>query len=369
MQPSGSRQADEVVDCSVHHSWDSTRELHHFMSQETRELLDASDGAVFPSLSAGFLTPPGRVESDVSPFERVRSQVLDARRVARAVLVHGKGLNLGAIRDGYFATALAHALNDWTVAQWLNRDERFVGSIAVACQLPESAAPEIARFASVDSMCQVILAGNGVGKPFGHPIYHPIYKAAAEAGKQIAIHAGASGGLNPPSSGGGSVNLFIEYHALAAQGLMTHLLSFIAHGVFDKYPELRVVLLGGGASWLPSFVWRADMDFKGVHREIPWVRRMPSDYIRENVAIGTHPLDGPSEPAKMQTLLRLVSANTRVMYGSGYPGWDEDEPDIVGEVVPQELRDSIMAANACHVYGWTTLGGVRPPVASKGEPN
>ena len=41
---------------------------------------------------------------------------------------------------------------------------------------------------------------------------------------------------------------------------MIALVSFIYHGVFDRYPKLRVAFLEGGCGWLPSLLDRAERD-------------------------------------------------------------------------------------------------------------
>ena len=76
----------------------------------------------------------------------------------------------------------------------------------------------------------------------------PIHEAAAAAGLPIAIRARAAGGVNPPLAAGGAVGLPLEQRTLAAEGLMTHLLGFVSNGVFERHPDLRLVLGGGGVS-------------------------------------------------------------------------------------------------------------------------
>ena len=66
---------------------------------------------------------------------------------------------------------------------------------------------------------------------------------------------------------------------------MTHLLGFISNGVFERYPDLKVVLAGGGVGWLTALLWRLDTNFKGVKREIPWVKSLPSEYVARHVRL------------------------------------------------------------------------------------
>jgi predicted TIM-barrel fold metal-dependent hydrolase len=54
-----------------------------------------------------------------------------------------------------FATALASAYNDFMIENWLEKDDRFLGSIQIAPQDPLSAAQEIDRLGSHPRMIQV----------------------------------------------------------------------------------------------------------------------------------------------------------------------------------------------------------------------
>src|SRR5439155_26445933 len=54
-----------------------------------------------------------------------------------------------------------------------------------------------------------------------HPVFHPIYGAAEETGRPVAIHGGAGGWANPPSTGGGSVSTYFETHVLWPQAIQT----------------------------------------------------------------------------------------------------------------------------------------------------
>src|SRR5262249_5913635 len=143
---------------------------------------------------------------------------------------------------------VARAANDWMVAECLSADDRLYGSIVVSNQHPELAAQEIARMAANPRMKQVVIADNGIGKPFGHPLFGPIHEAAAQAGLPIAIHAPSFGGVTPAAAAQGTINYFLEFYTLVPEGFMSHLASFIAHGVFERHPRLRLVFLESGAA-------------------------------------------------------------------------------------------------------------------------
>ena len=53
-----------------------------------------------------------------------------------------------------------------------------------------------------------------------------------------------------------------EVHTQVCQGMMSHLMSLIVHGVFEKFPDLRVLMVESTLAWVPwllltvfVFVW------------------------------------------------------------------------------------------------------------------
>jgi len=55
------------------------------------------------------------------------------------------------------AIAFASAVNDWLIAEWLEKDDRLRASLVVPVQLPEAAAQEIARVGRHPGFVQVFL--------------------------------------------------------------------------------------------------------------------------------------------------------------------------------------------------------------------
>src|SRR5207253_2619757 len=84
-------------------------------------------------------------------------------------------------------------------------------------------------------------------------------------------------------AGRGQPNYYIEYHTGDMQAMMTHLMSFVVHGVFERYPTLKLAFLESGFTWLPAFLLRFDTNYKGLRREVPWVKRRPTEYVRDHM--------------------------------------------------------------------------------------
>jgi predicted TIM-barrel fold metal-dependent hydrolase len=280
---------------------------------------------------------------------------------------------LPAIANPHFASELARAMNDYTIEQWLSRDERLAGSLIVPTQYPERAVEEIKRAGGHRQMAQVITAGSGLGPPLGHPVFHPIYEAACEAGLPLCIHVGGSGGNNY-GAGGGMLNYYIEFHALGMQTMITHVASFLANGVFEQFPQLKVVFLEGGVAWLPTLLWQLDDSYKRSWRELPKMKRLPSEYVVDHIRLSTQPFELSPKREQMIKMMRLMQGDKVLLFSSDYPHWDTDDVDYIAKKLPREWLAKIYHENACAFYGWPVdTGGERAsqagaPVAGSKQP-
>ena len=154
-------------------------------------------------------------------------------------------------------------------------------------------------------------------QPYGSRNFRPVFAAAARHGLPVALHfGGAPGNASTPV---GWPSLFLEDYVGMAGVFQTQLISIISGGVFDEHPGLKLVLAEGGFAWLPSLLWRFDKNWKGLRREIPWVRRPPSEYAREHVRLTIAPADAPSEPGQLGEILEQLGSDQMLLYASDYP--------------------------------------------------
>ena len=72
-----------------------------------------------------------------------------------------------------------------------------------------------------------------------------------------------------------SFSTYYPVHALGHPfGIMVQAAAMIAHGVFERFPRLRVGFLEGGATWVPFFLDRMERSYEGhlqVDLEGEWV--------------------------------------------------------------------------------------------------
>jgi predicted TIM-barrel fold metal-dependent hydrolase len=356
-----------VIDCDIHHAWRDPAEVVEYMTPGWREFIKGPGRAGLLPISSpsSFQHPLGGNRDDTFPpgggppgsdYELMRQQLLDPARVSAGVLTYGEGLFVDSNPNPFLAAEIARASNEWTREQWLTRDDRLFGSILVSNQDPTRGAAEVRRLGPDPRMVQVLMSVNGLGPAFGHPVFHPIYEAAVEFGLPIAIHAAGHGGNSPSSVADGSASFYIEYHALITQMMMTHLASFIMHGVFEKFPTLRLLLVEGGVAWVPAFLWRLDTEFRNDPAETPWLTRLPSEYFREHVRLTTQPLEFPPDNEQLVTVLEMYDAKDVLLFATDYPHWDTDELDHVSARLPTQWLPQILGGNALTVYSERGLG-------------
>lgn len=296
-------------------------------------------GAPTSAWPSAFPADEGPAGSDLALMRR---QVLDALDVEYGILQCAYGVE--SVHNPDAAAALASAVNDWQDAEWLSEEPRLRGSIVVPSRQPETAAREIDRLGANSRFVQVSLPVRSEA-PYGDRRYHPIFEAAVRHGLTVGIHFGGAP-VNPPTPSGWP-SYYLEEYAGMAQVFQSQVISLIVEGVFDRFPTLRVALIEGGVSWLPSLMWRLDKEWKGLRREVPWVKQPPSAYIREHMRLTIQPFDAPAEPPHFTQIIDQLGSTDLLLFATDYPHRHLETP---GTELPADLPDmllrKIMAENA-----------------------
>jgi predicted TIM-barrel fold metal-dependent hydrolase len=350
-----------MIDSDVHNTWASAEELLPFMDRSFRDYLTRGElpggRDSFPHAHRPWLHPEGFMRTDAVPsgggtpgsdYELLREQLLDRYGVEFAILTGDEAIEVSTLANAPLASALARASNDWLIDAWLPRDPRLKGSLVVAPQDPAAAAAEIRRLGGHPDLVQVLVS-SGSQRPYGDPFYHPIWDAAAEVGLPVAAHLGGQGGINVNPTGCGPATFFWEAHALLCETGMGHVASVIAHGIFEKWPSMKFVLIECGVAWLPAILWRLDADYKALRKETPWLKRLPSEYAADHIRLTSQPLEQPPQNRHLWAVLEAIQAERTVLFASDYPHWDFDEPALLP--LPPAWRERIFGENARELYG------------------
>ena len=371
VQTEGRRPPVEVevkcVDTDVHPYFQSPLELGEYVQEPWRTLEFSRRGRAPESITPPILHPvavamrkdaisPSGEKAGSDP-DFVYKQLLEGMGVDVAILIP---LLVRMNPDPELESALASGLNTWLADKWLSKHNwhgRFRGSIRVCSEDPRGAVNEIEKWAGHPYFVQVFMPTE-TPAPLGQPQYHPIYETAAKYGLPVALHAQTVAGARMLTPGGFTV-YFYENFATVPLIYMAHVASLVFDGVFDKFPNLRIVLVEGGFTWLPPLVWRLETHWTHLRNEVPHLKRRPMEYVRDNIRVSTQPFEEPKEPGHLRYLIGKLG-DQMLMFASDYPHHDADDPKWITPRLPKENRDRILKDNALDLYG---LPRTRPVTA------
>ena len=133
--------------------------------------------------------------------------------------------------------------------------------------------------------------GEGIKGHLGAKVYWPLYEEAEKLGCCLAVHGGCHHHF-----GMDSFSTYYPIHALGHPfGIMVQAASMLAHGIFDRFPKLRVAFLEGGATWVPFFMDRIDRSYNKAHFQVdltgellvgPKPDEKASDYFKRHIQEG-----------------------------------------------------------------------------------
>ena len=350
-------QAINIIDCDLHHSTKKQEDLFPYLPRHYVEHIK-DFGTMMPGV--GYTNMPrGGVRAELwedqeehpgGNIDLAREKHLDTHGIDIAVLSGSTVYGAAVHPNSDYGAAMCRAFNDWTLETWVKADSRFKASIAIAPTDPQQAADEIHRLGEHPSVFQVIMPA-GARMPFGNRFYHPIYEAAQEHGLPMCVHFGAEGsGIANAPTAAGYPSYYLEMRMARPQIAMAHTVSLICEGVFEKFPNFRFLFIEHDTFWLPGLMWHMDADWKSTRDYTPWVKKLPSEYIRQHIRFGSQPMEQPPTRADRNKFLEWLHADEILVYASDYPHWDWDDPTTVLPGISPELKRCIFVENACELY-------------------
>lgn len=248
-----------------------------------------------------------------------------------------------------FGAAMAFAANEFQLESWNRREPRLKCSVCVPYEDGEASRVEIKRRTGDRRFAHVLLMSR-TSELLGKRRYWPIYEAAVEAGLPVGIHVFGYSGWAMTNTGWPS--FYIEEmteHSTSCQAMVT---SMIMEGIFDRYPDLKIVLIEAGFGWLPALGWRLDKLWKRLRDEVPHLKRAPSEYIREHFWVSTQPMEEPEAAEHVLDAMEWVGWD-KILFASDYPHWDFDDPWLtLPPSLNAERRAQIFSGNAKALYGF-----------------
>jgi predicted TIM-barrel fold metal-dependent hydrolase len=262
-----------------------------------------------------------------------------------------------AVRDQVLpehTQAAAVATNHWMASHWLNGTGnwhgRWRGTIAVALQDPQWAAREIEYWAGDPNMVGVLIKAEP--RPsWGDPRYDPVWEAATRHRLPVACHLSRGYYDTLPMPPVGPPSYWHDFHATYSLLAANQVMSLIFDGVFERFPTLQVVLVEHAFSWILPLMWRMDAIYNAQKRDLPHLKRKPSEYVYDHIWFTSQPLDYPEDRSELARVLEWMEADRILLFSSDYPHGTYDDPKWVIRQIPKQLRERIMFQNGIDLYG------------------
>lgn len=247
------------------------------------------------------------------------------------------------------AKAMVASANDHLAERCAAHPTRFVGMTSIAPQDPDWSAAEILRGAGDLGFKGVMVNSHTQGEYLDDAKFDPIFRALADTGQPLYIHPSTP----PDAMIGPMLDAGLD-GAIFGFGVETgmHLLRLITIGIFDRYPDLQIVV-GHMGEALPYWLYRLDYMHQAGVRSQRYARMKPlnksiHDYMRSNVCVTTSGMAW--EPAIK--FAQQVLGEDRVMYAMDYPyEYVADEVRAHDTLdISDEAKRKLMQTNAQRVF-------------------
>jgi len=333
-----------IIDCAVHPVLESNR-FNQFVGgpwnlRQLPTLLGEKYGAPFDQFG---------VPAEQASSPQAVAGTLRAAGVDRAIL---SPTTFGYWPNPHQNVAVAKAANQMLAEEWLNApcgEGLFFGSIRLPMNDVEAALQEIDRWADDSRFVQIVVPARALST-YGDQRFFPIWRAVVQRKLTVFIHDDLSSVVEAPPTQVGFPSFYAELHALRPLSGVVHLTSLIVSGVFERLPELRVVLGDVSIHQARAFLIRVFKDWQSDRVEVPWMTKEPTDYFAKNVRFVCQPEDEIS-PHSERPVGNLGGDNASlVVFGSRHPYWDVVSPPDVFPSWSENERARCFAGNALQFY-------------------
>ena len=223
--------------------------------------------------------------------------------------------------DHELMNAVIHSLNVWMDEQWgFQREGRLFAVPFVTLMDVDMAVAELewvlARGARSVGLRPAPVPGYRGTRSPGSPEFDPFWARVEEAGVFVSMHASDSGydRFVRMWEGGKEFLAFVptplkQCLAIQDRAISDTLAALICHGVFDRFPGVRVASIENGSKWVRDLLARFEHAYGQMPKEF---QRHPLETFRRHIWVA------PFYEEPIDELAKLIGVG-RVLFGSDYP--------------------------------------------------
>jgi predicted TIM-barrel fold metal-dependent hydrolase len=299
---------------------------------------------------------PSRTYVGEAPFGSMdpdeRLKLLDAENIDAVVLYTTVGLLWEAeLEDPELSQAYTRAYNRW-ICEFCSGSDRLVPTAHLSLSDPAAAAKELERAVGEGARGAYVAPFTHDGRPLGHSDNDPVFAAAQDLDVPFAIHPTFEPQWTKGTRMGSWENvkqLRLLASVTASDGVRHQFTTLFDYGVFDRFPQLRVIVLESGGGWIGYWLDRIDAVYGHtfIGQRVP-LEHKPSDYFRDRIWISCDP-DERTIPALVERF------GNRFLWASDFPHADHtpeyvlDLDDLAGSF-PEDARAAFLGRNARELF-------------------
>ena len=219
------------------------------------------------------------------------------------------------------------AYNDWLIEFCSAAPSRLIGVPQLSMEDPGDARHELERLAKKTRVHHVNILASRATPPVYDRAWEPFWTLAEELDIPVGFHLAVLVKRTPVDdhdrSAGNPAVAVASRFAQEPPGiqLLEPITGLIFAGVFDRHPQLRIVMAEAGLAWIPMMIQGLDIWYQrtrdgrrlAADNPIALPKLLPSEYFHRQIWISF--VDDPIGVRMVGSVL----APDKVMFGSDYP--------------------------------------------------
>lgn len=250
-----------------------------------------------------------------------------------------------AYTDSDFHHTLVRAYNDWLAEYVSYAPDRFGGLALLPNRGADGAVAEIERVQDLPGIRGVVMGCYPNGALSVEPEDDAVFGYVAERGIPLSIHVSLTQSL--PSAHRSPLPGYGRFFDAP-----NRIVELIFAGVFDRFPELNVVIAEVDCGWVPYFKEQIDNNYQRLDAVSDFtIQELPSMYVERNVRFTFI-----TDTFGVRSRHDVGVAN--MLWSSDYPHISADWPYSWRSIqaamsgVPHDERERMLAGNAARLYGF-----------------
>lgn len=286
-------------------------------------------------------------ETDVHRDVTLSRRAMQSLGIDYLVLFPTPMLTLGLHPQPEMEVWLGRAYNRWLIDKVLTKDDRIKTLAYLPFNVPSEAIRTIEEFSDKPGVIGFCVPSTR-HKPVHHNDYMRVYAMLEERGLPIAFHAA----YHWQDQSLATVNRFLGMHALGFVWCnMVHMTNWVLNGIPERFPKLKSIWVESGLAWVPFLMQRLDDQYLMRPSEAPHLKRMPSEYMRENCWYSTQPMETTNMKA-LELTFEMINAENQLLFASDWPHFDFDLPQEIYDLpfLTEQAKRNILGLNAAKLF-------------------